>query len=478
MVRRRRSAAAASRAALAASAVAAALLVSACANLGGETSPNADGPDAGSRLDLAEASFAQVADSELALEIATHGAWDPADVKPSPARALCVWVRNELSKTAQGRLCVVPNARAASGLKLRYTTLDHRGRQTGTRAVPGIVQRPTATTIRARVSPVSLELVPGRYRWQVRSRSLGVDDRLPDATELVLRIALSTAPAARMRCFAAAAHDPLHPCENPKLRLVVVPTPDDAILSTNSLCTPAREDREVKPCEFGVPAVDAGASVALVGDSHAGQWRGALEYAAQHKRWHGVSITRSGCPMSRVMPRLTPISRRKSCLRWNAQLPGWFRRHPDIHTVFVSQHNVAAVVVAPGKSALETRAAGHRAAWNALPPSVRRIVVLRDTPLLGFQNPCVRAADARGQDPGDVCALARARVLRSDGAAIAARRLRSPRLRVIDMTPFFCSTSLCQPVIGGALVYKDHEHMTDVFSTSLGPYVLRAIDGL
>lgn len=477
MSRSRRSAVA-PRVALAASAVAALLLASGCGHSAGGRSTHADAPDAGSRLDLADASFEQVADSELALEIATHGPWDPTDVKPGARHALCVWVRNELSRTPQGRLCAVPNARARSGLKLRYTTLDHRGRQTGIRELSGVVQRPSATTIRARVSPVSLGLVPGRYRWQVRSRSLHVDDRLPDAGELVLPIALSTAPAARMRCFAAAARNPRHLCENPKLRLVVVPTPDDAILSTNSPCTPVRADGELRPCEFGVPAVDARASVALVGDSHAGQWRGALEYVAQHKRWHGVSITRSGCPLSRVTPGLTPASRRRSCLRWNAQMPRWFRRHPEVHTVFVSQHNAADVIVPPGGSPLETRAAGHRAAWKALPASVTRIVVLRDTPLLGFQNPCVRAAHARGQNGGDACALARGRVLRPDGAVLAARRLRSPRVRVIDMTPFFCSSRSCLPVVGGALVYKDHEHMTDVFSTSLGPYVLGAINRL
>jgi hypothetical protein len=475
MSRIRRSAAA-PRAALAASAVAALLLVSACANSAAGT--GTDGTDTGSRLDLADASFEQVSDFELAVEIATHGPWDPADVRPGSKRALCVWVRNELSRTPQGRLCVVPNAHAKSRLGLRYTTLDHRGKRTGIRELSAVVRRPTATKISARVAPLSLGLVPGRYRWHVRSRSLHVDDRLPDAGERVLSVALSTAPAARMRCFAAAARDPRHPCENPRLRLAVVPTPDDAVLSTNAPCTPREAEGELNPCEFGVPAVDASATVALVGDSHASQWRGALEYVAQHRRWHGVSITRSGCPLSRVVPALEPASRRRNCLLWNAQMPGWFRRHPNIHTVFVSQHNAAKVIIPAGASGLDTRAAGHRAAWMALPASVRRIIVLRDTPLLGFQNSCVSAAHGRRQDPGNACALARGKVLKPDGAVVAAHRLHSRRVRVIDMTPFFCSRRSCLPVIGGALVYKDREHMTDVFSTSLGPYVLRAIKRL
>ncbi|MEY2516709.1 MAG: hypothetical protein QOJ89_4067 [bacterium] len=445
---------------------------------GSAASEYADPVDAGSRVDLAGARLEQVEGGELALEIDTHAPWDPADVNPSATRALCVWLRNELSPTPGGRLCVVPDARAASGLHLRLTGLDHLGRRGVIRELSPVVQRPSPTTISARVEPALLRLVPGRYRWQLRSRSHGIDDRLPDAGELTLSIALSTAPAARERCFAAAARDPLRPCENPALRRAVVPTPDDAILTTNSPCAPLHEDGDLKPCGFGVAAADAQASIALVGDSHAAHWRGALEQVAQDKRWTGISITTSGCPLSRATPTLEPRGRRAKCGRWNAQLPGWFARHPEIHTVFASQHSKADVVAPPGRDRGEIRVSGYRVAWRALPRSVRRIVVLRDTPLLGFQNACVRGAIARQQNAGDRCALARGRALGSDDAVVAARRMRSRRVRVIDMTRFFCTRRRCEPVIGGALVFKDSEHMTDVFSTSLGPYLRRAIDAL
>ena len=44
------------------------------------------------------------------------------------------------------------------------------------------------------------------------------------------------------------------------------------------------------------------------------------------------------------------------------------------------------------------------------------------------------------------------------------------------MTRYLCSKKRCFPVIGGALVYKDDQHMTDVFATTLGPFLERAID--
>ena len=41
-----------------------------------------------------------------------------------------------------------------------------------------------------------------------------------------------------------------------------------------------------------------------------------------------------------------------------------------------------------------------------------------------------------------------------------------------------CDRTRCFPVVGGALVHKDRGHLTRVFSTTLGPYVLRALNQL
>ncbi len=39
------------------------------------------------------------------------------------------------------------------------------------------------------------------------------------------------------------------------------------------------------------------------------------------------------------------------------------------------------------------------------------------------------------------------------------------------MTSFFCNANQCFPVVGGALVYKDATHLTELYSSSLGPYL-------
>ncbi|HEV7808304.1 MAG TPA: SGNH hydrolase domain-containing protein [Solirubrobacteraceae bacterium] len=438
-----------------------------------------DPPEHTTPLDVFGARFGQTASAELSLSLRTYEPWEPQQVAPSPRSGLCVWLRDDAASTPGGRLCVVPSAQAKSGVRLRYTALDHDGNRIGIRDLPSDVRRPRPTMISTHFAPAQLRLVPGLYHWHVRSVSGGVEDRLPDSGELPLEIALSTAPAAHARCFGAASRDPRHACDNRTLRHAVVPTPDEAVTSPNSPCTPLELSALVGPCEFGVPAADARSTVALVGDSHASHWRAALENVARRKRWRGISITRTSCPLSRVSPTIEPESRRLDCLRWNQQVPMWFERHPDVHTIFVVGHFAADIVNRDGRDELAAKADGYAAAWNALPASVTRIIVIRDTPLVGNDTfDCVRHAIAKERDAADACAVAREKVLRPDAAVVAAQRLSSDRVKVIDMSRFFCGTKRCYPVVGGALVYKDDQHITEIFATTLGPYLQRAIGRL
>jgi hypothetical protein len=438
-----------------------------------------DRVDAGTGLDLYGARFGQTGKADLTLVIRTHQPWAAEDVLPSPTRLLCLWLRSDAAPAPQGRLCVAPEKRAKSGVMLRYVALDEEGNRIGIRALSTVVvRRPRPTMISATFSPALLRLAPGRYHWQVRSMYGTVEDRLPDSGEVTLDIAVSTEPAAKLRCFGAASRDPLRRCVNRKLRTAIVPPPEDAIFSQNSPCTPLSFDGVLGPCEFGVPAAGSRATVALIGDSHASHWRAALEVVAQRKHWRGVSITRSGCPYMYALTRLVP-ARRAECVQWNGQIPQWFAKHPTIRTAFVVAHFAGDVVVPDGRTELDTKVAGFHAAWNALPATIRNIIVIRDTPIVGYQaNECVRHARAAKRNAGSVCAVKRTEALRQDPAVVAARRMKSPRVKIIDMSRYLCSKKRCFPVIGGALVYKDDQHMTDVFATTLGPFLARAIDNV
>jgi hypothetical protein len=231
--------------------------------------------------------------------------------------------------------------------------------------------------------------------------------------------AAGTAPE-RPRCWGAASHDPAQPCRNPDLRLRVFPRPEDAVLAPYSPCEPLQR-RPLYVCGFRDVPDDPVATIALVGDSHASHWRVALEAVAADYRWRGVSIARSGCPFTQAKTNLDP-PRRRGCVRWNELVLDYLREHPEIETVFVSQNAGAGVTVPPnGVNAYTTQVSGYQRAWKRLPASVKRVVVIRDTPRNTSNSAaCVSRAIARRVPAGTACAVPRSYALRTDRASIAA----------------------------------------------------------
>ncbi|HEU4976426.1 MAG TPA: SGNH hydrolase domain-containing protein [Baekduia sp.] len=432
---------------------------------------------AGSPLDLREVTFGQQG-AQLLLHLRTARAWTAGALGGAGApRRLCLAIRRAAGHRGGALICVMGfNARPA----LIVGRLDGAGGVAAVHDLPAVIGRPDRRTIDASISRRAAGLPLGRFSWSARSHWVDdrtgsrctaadpCDDAFPDAGAIPDRLRLLAQP----RCFGAAAHDPGHPCESPALRTAVIPTPADALITPNAYCKLTERHDLVSICEFGVPASRAAATVVAIGDSHTEHWRGALEVAAQARGWHGISITRASCPLTRAGP-LSPRTAlaRRQCATWNAEVLTWLRRHPEIHTLFVSDHATVRV----RRDAVR----GYQAAWSRVPRSVRRIVVLRDTPdVPRRQAVCVRQRLRAGLPAGIACAQARAAGLHPDPQVVAAQRLGSPRVQVIDLTRLLCDARRCPAVIGGVLVHKDTNHLTSVFATTLGPYLLRAFDAL
>jgi len=286
------------------------------------------------------------------------------------------------------------------------------------------------------------------------------------------------AAASTPSCFGAAARDPEHPCVNPLLRHRVTPTPDQALLELDAPCASEGRTGVLGLCGFGASPGAATQTVALLGDSHATHWRPALDVAAQASGWHVENITRTSCPFSTA-----PIDKsralRRACLQRNREAADWLRAHPEVTTVFVAGNAAVHVYRTRPRDRFRRALAGYEAAFATLPPSVRHVIVIRDSvKSTTGTNDCVRRAMRAHRRAGVVCAQPRALLRRDDAAVAAARALGAPRAGVIDLTSFQCSARYCFPVVGGVLVHKDIDHITRLFATTLGPYLLRAYDRL
>jgi hypothetical protein len=287
--------------------------------------------------------------------------------------------------------------------------------------------------------------------------------------------ALGQGPPPDERCFGAAARDRLDPCRNPRLRATVYPTLRQARWMPEAPCAVVSRS-PAQPCEFGVRGPGARGAIALVGDSHALHWRAALGVVALRRHWRATSFARVGCPLSAATKMLGPGAE-AACRRWRRRVNRWLARRPEVRTVVVSQLAGSASVRGGGDQ-FELQVRGYLEAWRRLPRTVERVVVIRDTPRrVSTTAACVMRAARRGRDPGRRCAIPRDHALLPDPAAVAARRARSRRVALVDMTRWFCDRTRCFPVIGGALVHQDRTHQTAVWNATLGPYLLRALRG-
>lgn len=443
-----------------------------------DPSPHNDRADAvDSPLDLRSVTFGQRG-TQLIWRVTTAAEWDVGQLSSSAGRALCVKFFYGNLPSERSRICVFSVATVDGETKagLTYARLDPFGGVVSNAVVPAQIRRADGRSFQAIFDPASVNLSQGRYSWQVLSEwSCGPEqacsDLSPDGGNVIAQIK----PLAEPPCFGAASRNPRYRCNNPDLSLSVLPSPAEAVLSPNAPCAIVSQKLPYT-CQFGVRAAIANRTIALVGDSHAAHWRGAIEVVAQARRWRGYSVTRSGCPLSTTQPDL-PKARRDACTRWRSAVISWFRQHPQVRTVFVSQLAGLDVRAPRGKSEREHAVQGYLRAWRRLPKTVRQIIVLRDTPVTRDDTSlCVQRALAAKKRPGIACAFSRAVAVQRDPAAIAAqRRGRDRRVRLVDLTPYMCSKRLCYPVVGGVLVHKDKTHLTPLFAGTLGPFLLQRV---
>jgi hypothetical protein len=267
------------------------------------------------------------------------------------------------------------------------------------------------------------------------------------------------------KCSGAAARDTEQRCSSKTKG--VKPTPDQAAITPNVACTRAAFEGA---CMFGAPR--HAPNVALLGDSHAAHWRAALEVVAKQRGWRVIEFARPHCPFSLSDP-APPEAGARDCVAYNRSVIAWLAEHPDVSTVFVSNNSRLSMA----QKGLEYKVHGHLGAIAALPGSVARTYVLRDVPTDRVTtHDCIRKAMRARKAPGEACAIPRRRALVWDGTVIAAERMAYKGARVIDLTPFFCSKRSCYPVVGGVLVHKDQDHLTQDFARTLGPYIARAVD--
>jgi hypothetical protein len=272
---------------------------------------------------------------------------------------------------------------------------------------------------------------------------------------LLALVLLAGSADAKPRCYGAASRDPGKPCHNARLDRTVTPTPEKATITPNVACTPV----DGQGCAFGSGAE----TVVVFGDSHASHWRAGMQVVAKRRGWRVLEFARPHCPFSFAVPAPTEAGA-DECVAYNQGLIAWLAATPSVTRVFISNNARLPMAV----KGIDYRLKGDADALRALPASAQHVDVLRDPPTDRVSShDCVDRA-LRRKTSFARCAVPRKRALVRDPTVESALRLSRT---VIDLTPFFCSSSKCFPVVGGVLTHKDQDHLTQDFARTLGPYI-------
>ncbi|MDR7380825.1 acyltransferase family protein [Promicromonospora iranensis] len=305
------------------------------------------------------------------------------------------------------------------------------------------------------------------------------------ATALVLGVALAGVHAARehvraelaavaaltsSECFGAASRPLSGPsCVNPDLDGVAVPAPDAAHSDVPELfrgrCAgTSKTDSQPKPCSVGAP--DGSVRVALIGDSHAVQYSAMLASIAERNGWELDTYSKGACPFSDV--------RRAQDDVLHAACTTWIERakvmlvEGDYDLVVTSQVSGVDWEPPQGTSTEEFAEGGLASLWSGLADRGVRVVAVADVP-----RPMRGVLDCLQEPERDVttdCRVSRADGLLYDPQPGAVERLNRPDVTLLDLTDVYCDDRECLPVIGGATVYRDSNHLTNTFARTLEPY--------
>jgi hypothetical protein len=125
-------------------------------------------------------------------------------------------------------------------------------------------------------------------------------------------------------------------------------------------------------------------------------------------------------------------------------------------------------------SAAAAETAGFVEAWTPRLEQGAPVVTLVDNPSWETDpNKCLRISDVSSCTESREDGLGEVDPLASAATELAAGGL---DVTLLDFSETYCDADDCFPVIGGANVYRDQDHLTRTFAFTLAPFIESAID--
>ncbi|MCW2781084.1 MAG: hypothetical protein JWR35_1533 [Marmoricola sp.] len=292
--------------------------------------------------------------------------------------------------------------------------------------------------------------------------------------------ALKTALADPGTCFGAASLDSPGSCKAVPYDQVV-PAPviaatdrSDAYLDPGARdCWSYTPKFPTKLCSFGDKTSPV--HIALIGNSHAGQWLPALEQIADARHWRITTYLASQCASSETMQDFDTAADSRSCYDWGRRTAQRIASsRPDLVVMSnrISSRAVGQPSLAGTQKAYDDGYAKILRTWKLAKVPV---LVLRDTP-----GPATVIPDCLAEHTGNPQACDGQRVdwEPSEPVKDVVAALADPGIEFLDLTDHICGPKICHAITGGVVTYFDGSHLTATYAKTLAPYLEPAMERL
>ncbi len=225
-----------------------------------------------------------------------------------------------------------------------------------------------------------------------------------------------------------------------------------------------------KECVYG-DTTNPKLTVALVGDSVAGNWFPALQKIALQQHWKLVTEMRATCTWTATMTintmNGTPFT---VCHQWGvAVLHDLITTiRPDVVITSDLPNTGSTTHPKAGPQGYADIGAGMAEYWTQLEDHGISVVPIQETPVMGYTVPdCVATYGASSAK----CDVPVAKAIVQDPPTVYATRDMAGKVKEIDMNDFICEQTRCRAVVGNVLVYFDGHHLTASYSETMAPYL-------
>jgi len=220
-------------------------------------------------------------------------------------------------------------------------------------------------------------------------------------------------------------------------------------------------------CTFG--RAEGRRRVALVGNSHAGQWLPTLEAIAEHDDLQIVTYLASRCAMSAVDQNLPTPAQTAACRSWVDEVTAAVIDGSYDAVIFTNRMSVGAKGAADAAASERAYEIGYEAVLENLAGHVP-VLALHDTPAPGDAGlESVPDCVAEHIDDVDACSGSRSDWVPAEPLKQAFEATRPKNSVFVDLNDYICEKDSCAAVVGGVIVYSDGSHLTATYARTLSP---------